>query len=31
MIIAAGVGAFGPNRPPLDGIEAYEGKSVFYW
>ncbi len=22
VIIAAGVGAFGPNRPPLDGIEA---------
>lgn len=30
MIIAAGCGAFGPNRPPLSGIEAYEGKSVFY-
>lgn len=30
VIIAAGVGAFGPNRPPLDGIEAYEGTSVFY-
>jgi thioredoxin reductase (NADPH) len=30
VIIAAGVGAFGPNRPPLDGLEAYEGKSVFY-
>ncbi|HXE27310.1 MAG TPA: NAD(P)/FAD-dependent oxidoreductase [Stellaceae bacterium] len=30
VIIAAGVGAFGPNRPPLDGIEAYEGKSVHY-
>lgn len=30
LIIAAGVGAFGPNRPPLAGIEAYEGKSVFY-
>lgn len=30
VIIAAGGGAFGPNRPPLDGIEAYEGKSVFY-
>ena len=30
MIIAAGCGAFGPNRPPLAGIEAYEGKSVFY-
>lgn len=30
IFIAAGVGAFGPNRPPLDGIEGYEGKSVFY-
>jgi len=30
VIVAAGVGAFGPNRPPLDGIEHYEGKSVFY-
>ena len=30
IFIAAGVGAFGPNRPPLAGIEAYEGKSVFY-
>lgn len=30
VIIAAGVGAFGPNRPPLPGIESYEGKSVFY-
>ena len=31
VILAAGVGAFGPNRPPLPGIEAYEGKSVFYY
>ncbi|GGF28718.1 ferredoxin--NADP reductase [Aliidongia dinghuensis] len=30
VILAAGCGAFGPNRPPLDGIEAFEGKSVFY-
>lgn len=30
VIIAAGGGAFGPNRPPLDGIESYEGRSVFY-
>lgn len=30
IVIAAGCGAFGPNRPPLDGIEAFEGKSVFY-
>jgi thioredoxin reductase (NADPH) len=31
IIIAAGVGAFGPNRPPLEGIEAFEGKSVHYY
>ncbi|HEY3918666.1 MAG TPA: NAD(P)/FAD-dependent oxidoreductase [Stellaceae bacterium] len=30
VIVAAGVGAFGPNRPPLDGLERYEGRSVFY-
>jgi thioredoxin reductase (NADPH) len=30
VIIAGGCGAFGPNRPPLQGIEAYEGTSVFY-
>ena len=30
VIVAAGVGSFGPNRPPLPGIEAYEGKSVYY-
>ena len=30
VIIAAGAGAFGPNRPPLEGLEAYEGRSVFY-
>lgn len=30
IIIAAGCGAFGPNRPPLAGIEEYEGKSIFY-
>lgn len=30
ILIAAGCGAFGPNRPPLAGIETYEGKSVFY-
>ncbi len=30
VLIAAGVGAFGPNRPPLEGLAAYEGKSVFY-
>jgi thioredoxin reductase (NADPH) len=31
VIIAAGAGAFGPNRPPLDGIEQYESQSVFYF
>ncbi|MBX9806016.1 MAG: NAD(P)/FAD-dependent oxidoreductase [Alphaproteobacteria bacterium] len=31
IIIAAGVGAFGPNRPPLPGIEAFEGTSVHYY
>jgi thioredoxin reductase (NADPH) len=31
VIIAAGVGAFGPNRPPLAGIESFEGRSVFYY
>lgn len=24
IVIAAGAGAFGPNRPPLDGLGAYE-------
>ena len=24
ILIAAGAGAFGPNRPPLDGLDAYE-------
>lgn len=30
IVIAAGAGAFGPNRPPIDNIEYYENKSVFY-
>ena len=30
IIIAAGAGAFGPNKPPLEGLESYEGTSVFY-
>ncbi len=30
IVIAAGGGSFTPKRPPLAGIEAYEGKSVFY-
>ncbi|MDI9407921.1 MAG: NAD(P)/FAD-dependent oxidoreductase [Candidatus Pacebacteria bacterium] len=31
VLVAAGVGAFGPNRPPLPGIEEYEGKSLLYY
>jgi thioredoxin reductase (NADPH) len=30
IIIAAGCGAFGPNRPPISNIEEFEEKSVFY-
>lgn len=30
VLIAAGCGAFGPNRPPIENIEEFEGKSVFY-
>jgi thioredoxin reductase (NADPH) len=30
VIIAAGCGAFGPNRPPLEGLESFEEKSVRY-
>lgn len=30
ILIAAGGGAFGPNRPPLEHLDEYEGKSVFY-
>lgn len=30
VIIAAGGGSFTPKRPPLQGIEAFEGTSVFY-
>ncbi|WP_145980883.1 NAD(P)/FAD-dependent oxidoreductase [Magnetospirillum sp. ME-1] len=30
VIVCAGGGAFGPNRPPLDGLERFEGTSVFY-
>ena len=29
-MIAAGGGSFQPKRPPMPGIEAYEGTSVFY-
>jgi thioredoxin reductase (NADPH) len=30
VVIAAGGGSFQPKRPPTPGVEAYEGKSVFY-
>jgi len=30
VIIAAGGGSFQPKRPPINGIEPYEDKSVFY-
>ena len=30
IVIAAGGGSFTPKRPPLAGIETYEGTSVFY-
>jgi len=30
IVIAAGGGSFQPKRPPINGIEPYEGKSVFY-
>ena len=30
ILIAAGGGSFQPKKPPIAGIEAYEGKSVFY-
>src|SRR5271165_6398144 len=30
IVIAAGGGSFTPKRPPLPGIESFEGKSVFY-
>ena len=30
IAIAAGGGSFTPKRPPIPGIEAYEGSSVFY-
>jgi thioredoxin reductase (NADPH) len=28
VVIAAGAGAFGPNRPPLDGLAAYEASGA---
>jgi thioredoxin reductase (NADPH) len=30
VVIAAGGGSFTPKRPPLEGIEAYEGSSIHY-
>ncbi len=30
LVIAAGAGCFTPRRPPIPGIEDYEGRSVFY-
>lgn len=30
IVIAGGAGSFGPQKPPLEGIEAYEGTSIFY-
>jgi thioredoxin reductase (NADPH) len=30
ILVAAGGGSFQPKKPPIDGIEDYEQKSVFY-
>jgi thioredoxin reductase (NADPH) len=30
VLIAAGGGSFMPKKPPIPGIDGYEGKSVFY-
>jgi thioredoxin reductase (NADPH) len=30
IVVAAGGGSFVPKKPPLKGLEEYEGKSVFY-
>lgn len=30
IVIAAGGGSFVPKKPPIPGIDAYEGSSVFY-
>lgn len=30
VLIAAGGGSFQPKKPPIAGIDEYEGKSVFY-
>ena len=32
VLIAAGAGAFGPNRPPLPGLDGFEASgAVQYW
>jgi thioredoxin reductase (NADPH) len=30
LVVAAGGGSFQPKKPPIPGIDAYEGTSVFY-
>lgn len=30
IVIAGGTGSFGPQKPPLEGLDQYEGTSVFY-
>jgi thioredoxin reductase (NADPH) len=30
VVIAAGGGSFQPKRPPIPGVEPYEGTSIFY-
>jgi thioredoxin reductase (NADPH) len=30
LVVAAGGGSFTPKKPPIPGIEAFEGQSVFY-
>ncbi|HET9492925.1 MAG TPA: NAD(P)/FAD-dependent oxidoreductase [Chloroflexia bacterium] len=31
VVIAAGVGAFSPNRIPVPGVEKFEGEGLFYF
>lgn len=31
VLVAAGVGAFAPNKLKVDGLEAFEGKGVYYF
>lgn len=30
IILAGGCGSFGPNRPPMENIEEFEGSSILY-